>query len=210
MKLCEDQAKLRTILKETITLLCRNGLQFNNGLVIDALIGITTDDASTFLLKLEETVGNFDEDGNTEADSDYETVPSKKFRLSRKRSPDGEICSKPNKQHCSDDDNSDPASDIDDVWRTNDDTEDYARNDVDNTNDDGAQDIQHEQDDADVICVKQEQACDDGQFALADQSQGDDTAQNGSIADTFYDGSSTQKQFSNDLNASHSVPQVRN
>ena len=128
--------------------------------------------------------------------------------MSRKRSPDGEICSKPNKQHCSDDDNSDPASDIDDVWRTNDDTDDYAKNDVDNV-DNGSKVIQHEQDDADVICVKQEQACDDGQFALADQSQGDDTAQNGSIVDTFYDGTSTQKQFSNDLNASHSVPQVR-
>ena len=86
MKLKEDQATLQALLRETIVLLCKNGLQFNKGLSIDALIGITTDDESTFLLKLEETIGDVDTDDTVESeDGDGQSLRGMSKRRSRKR-----------------------------------------------------------------------------------------------------------------------------
>ena len=81
MKLREGQSRLQGLLKETITLLCKNGLHFTNGFIIDALIGITTDDSETFLLKLEETVGDVGGEQNNESeqgDTDRKSKASQK------------------------------------------------------------------------------------------------------------------------------------
>ena len=187
MKLREDQARLQGLLKETITLLCKNGLQFKNGFVIDALIGITADDGAPFLVKLEETVGEVgggadDEKGDGD-DGDGRS------RASRKRPPDGGTHSTPSKRHRSDDDDSD-----NDFY--NDDDTDYGN-------------IKREQDDGDLLFVKQEQSDYDGQFAQPDQSQAYGTAPDGSSFDGSHDGSSAWNQSSaNDPNASGSQ-QVR-
>ena len=56
MKLRRHQLKLQALIAETIALLCKNGLEYSDGCVIDALIGVTTDDSETFLVKVAETV----------------------------------------------------------------------------------------------------------------------------------------------------------
>ena len=227
MKLREDQIKLQTLLKETITLLCKNSLKSSKGFVIDALIGITTDDASTFLLKLEETVGDVDDDNAESKNGDRDEADRGGSRSSRKRPPDGDTPRTDSKRHRSDDDDCDNASDDDykdnndqdrnrDVDANNEESTYYDENDVDDNYDN---DTKNENEaDGDLMCVKQEQCDDDGQFGETDQSQAEDTAAAGDTTpdDTapdgsgFDDGSSTCNQSSstNDPNASGSQ-QVR-
>ena len=94
MKLREDQLKLQSLLKETITVLCKNGVQFSQGFVIDALIGITTDNQSTFLIKLEETIGNTNA-GNEQACG---IEAGGRPNVSSKRPPDGGTDCTPSKR----------------------------------------------------------------------------------------------------------------
>ena len=84
MKLREDQVKLTEMLKETVTLLCKNGLQFQQGFTVDALIGITTDDRETFLVMLNESVRDSHLNQNDNADGS--DAAGRKYRVSRKRS----------------------------------------------------------------------------------------------------------------------------
>ena len=56
MVLKPDQQRIRDLLSETITLLCRNGLHFESQFSIDALIGITLDVDDVFLVSIKETV----------------------------------------------------------------------------------------------------------------------------------------------------------
>ncbi len=51
-----DQQKIKTLLKDTITLLCKNGLEYNAEFCIEALIGITLDKNDVFLVNINETV----------------------------------------------------------------------------------------------------------------------------------------------------------
>lgn len=57
VKLRSDQERVKALLKETITLLCKNGLEYKNRFCVDALIGITLDEDDVFLVKITETVG---------------------------------------------------------------------------------------------------------------------------------------------------------
>ena len=103
-KLREDQARLQGLLKETITLLCKNGLHFKNGFNVSALIGITTDNDETFLVEVKETVGDLEEENGEGEKGDGDG----RARASRKRPPDGGSHSTPSKRHRdSDDDDSD-------------------------------------------------------------------------------------------------------
>lgn len=51
-----DQARVRDLVAETVTLLCKNGLDFQSELSIHALIGITLDKSDVFLVSINETV----------------------------------------------------------------------------------------------------------------------------------------------------------
>ncbi len=51
-----EQERLRAMLKDTITLMCKNGLTFDKGFSIDALIGITLDDNQVLLVSINECV----------------------------------------------------------------------------------------------------------------------------------------------------------
>lgn len=51
-----DRQRVKTLLTETITLLCKNGLHFTSGFSIEALIGITLDEDDVFLVSIKETV----------------------------------------------------------------------------------------------------------------------------------------------------------
>jgi len=51
-----EQMQVKTLLAETVTLLCKNGLKFSKELRIEALIGITIDNDEVVLINLNETL----------------------------------------------------------------------------------------------------------------------------------------------------------
>ena len=56
MVLTSDQQRVKTLLTETLTLLCKNGLNFKSELSIEALIGVTVDQEDVFLISIKEIV----------------------------------------------------------------------------------------------------------------------------------------------------------
>ncbi|KAK2146195.1 hypothetical protein LSH36_625g01004 [Paralvinella palmiformis] len=56
MVLKADQERVKTLLRDTITLLCRNGLTFKSKFSIEALIGVTLDDSDVFLVSINELI----------------------------------------------------------------------------------------------------------------------------------------------------------
>ena len=116
MKLRREQVKLRSLLKETITLLCKNGLDFSNGIIIDALIGITTDGNETFLVKLEEKVGDVDSEAKADDmtnDKGHDSVDQdQRMGASQKRRTIDNFGSTPAKRHRTDSDDDDSADDF--------------------------------------------------------------------------------------------------
>src|SRR5690349_14800765 len=56
MGLKADQERVRTLLTETITLLCKNGLNFHTEFSIEGLIGVTLDREEIFLVSISETI----------------------------------------------------------------------------------------------------------------------------------------------------------
>lgn len=53
-----DQERVRQLLTETVTLLCRNGLQYNKQMKVQGLLGITLDDQDVVLVQIDETIGD--------------------------------------------------------------------------------------------------------------------------------------------------------
>lgn len=76
-----DREKLKTLLTETITLLCKNGLDFQSEFSIEALIGITLDQNDVFLVSIKETVRSLQSD-DEEEDVQIEFTSSRKKRSS--------------------------------------------------------------------------------------------------------------------------------
>ena len=66
MVLKPEQDRVRTLLQDTITLLCKNGLTYQSEFDIRALIGITLDKEEVFLVDIKETVKNAKEDESDE------------------------------------------------------------------------------------------------------------------------------------------------
>jgi len=56
MMLKKEQERVKELLKETITILCRNGLHYKNEFSVEALIGITLDREEVFLVNICETI----------------------------------------------------------------------------------------------------------------------------------------------------------
>lgn len=56
MVLKADQLRVKALLAETVTLLCKNGLHFKSKFSIEGLIGITLDDEDIFLVSINETI----------------------------------------------------------------------------------------------------------------------------------------------------------
>ena len=185
MKLRQDQVKLQGLLKETITVLCKNGIEFRDGFVIDALIGITTDNQSTFLIKLEETVGNVS--GNNNANrtkSDGNASRKRRCVSSLKRPSDGDTRSTRSKRRRSADDDDDDSCNV----AGDDDTNDAANddNEADDHDDDvGLENDAHtEQDNRDELMrLKQERVEFDGNDTQADDTAPDDDSFDGGTHD---------------------------
>lgn len=64
MVLTNEQKRVRDLLTETVTLLCKNGLQFKSEIGIEALIGITLDRDEVFLVSIKETISSTEESSN--------------------------------------------------------------------------------------------------------------------------------------------------
>ena len=92
----EDQDRLRSLMVETITLLCKSGLHFKSELSVEGLIGITVDSEEVFLVSLKETVkAALHSDESTSVDSGYAKASRRKRRHSRDRlfdGPDSDDC----------------------------------------------------------------------------------------------------------------------
>lgn len=58
MAMKSDQERVKHLLTDTVTLLCRNGLQFRKQLKVQGLLGITLDDNEVFLIQIDETLGS--------------------------------------------------------------------------------------------------------------------------------------------------------
>ena len=54
MKMRPDQERVRNLLLDTVTLLCKNGLDFKREMKVQGLIGITLDDQDVFLVHFDE------------------------------------------------------------------------------------------------------------------------------------------------------------
>ena len=53
-----EQERVRTLLTETVTLLCKNGLQFKKQLKVQGLLGITLDEKDVFVVHINEIFGD--------------------------------------------------------------------------------------------------------------------------------------------------------
>ncbi|KAK2157786.1 hypothetical protein LSH36_184g01004 [Paralvinella palmiformis] len=107
MVLKPDQQRVCMMLKETITLLCKNGLAFKKKFSIDAVIGITLDDEDMFHVSVSEIIKSASQDTDASLSSSELGETSRKRRKRRKTNS-----LKSNVQDCTDntDGNSDGGS----------------------------------------------------------------------------------------------------
>ena len=81
-----DHDKVRNMLKDTITLLCKNGLSFRNKFTIEAVIGVTLDDEDVLLVSISEMVKAAMTQESSDGDnSSVEDVGHKRKGHKRKR-----------------------------------------------------------------------------------------------------------------------------
>ena len=62
-----DQERVKNLLTDTVTLLCRNGLSFRDELRVEGLIGITLDNNEVFLVHLNERVNTAEDSASMSA-----------------------------------------------------------------------------------------------------------------------------------------------
>ena len=97
-----EQERVRTLLSDTITLLCRNGLTYKSKFCISALIGITLDDDEVFLVDIRDTIKTNEAEGDSggeSAASDNEAAASPKSPSKRRKRR------RPSQESLSDNDN---------------------------------------------------------------------------------------------------------
>lgn len=90
-----EQQRISTLLLDTVTLLCRNGLTYKNKLTVQGLIGITIDDSEVFIVHInentvEECRNNYNEEHSNALVQAGETVINTQFTTS------GDTTIKPN------------------------------------------------------------------------------------------------------------------
>ena len=80
----EEQERVKTLISDTVTLLCRNGLSYKSKFCINALIGITLDEDEIMLVDIRETVKNIGAEDSAEESGDASNQTAKSL-TSRKR-----------------------------------------------------------------------------------------------------------------------------
>ena len=58
LKMKPDQERVRNLLTDTVTLLCKNGLQYQTELRVQGVLGITLDDSDVFIVHINEKFGD--------------------------------------------------------------------------------------------------------------------------------------------------------
>lgn len=92
MVLKADQVRVKALLAETITLLCKNGLHFKAKFSIQALIGITLDEEDVFLVNINETIQSKDSAPDDNEDSspfEQQPLTGKRLRGAAARAASG-------------------------------------------------------------------------------------------------------------------------
>ena len=85
-----EQQRVRALLTEAITVLCKNGLNYKSKFSIEGLLGITIDDDEIFLVNLSQTIKE-----DTEVDSsDTSDCESKTPRRNKSQKQDLSFSSK--------------------------------------------------------------------------------------------------------------------
>ena len=87
-----EQERVRKLLTEAVTLLCRNSLQFEEEVMVEGLLGITLDKRDVLLVSIRETVQQTLREVTSSGRSEKETAPppSPGKRRRRKRSQDSD------------------------------------------------------------------------------------------------------------------------
>ena len=83
----EEQERVKTLISDTVTLLCRNGLTYKSKFCINALIGITLDEDDVMLVDIRETVKSLGAEDSAEesGDASNQTARSQTSRKHKKR-----------------------------------------------------------------------------------------------------------------------------
>ena len=87
MVLKADQQRVKALLTETITLLCKNGLHFRTQFTIEGLIGITLDQDEIFLVNINETIKSVGDSNaaSGSANQSFEQLPPPPTKRQRVR-----------------------------------------------------------------------------------------------------------------------------
>ena len=80
----EDQKRVRTLLTDTITLLCKNGLTYKKNMKVQGLLGITLDDEDVFIVHVNECMGGLAIPSSTGTD---DRLKESDDRVHERRSP---------------------------------------------------------------------------------------------------------------------------
>ena len=162
-----EQERVRTLIADTVSLLCKNGLNYTKEFCIEGLLGITLDRDDVFLVNIKELVKmegqqDSDSDGGGSADEASAKPPMK----SRKR---------PHAKSKHNDTNSN--ADVDDT--SNDTYASYAPGSVDNSNSepqakstklDVKEERTEDESDEDLVFIKDEPGADFSQYSTSDTS----------------------------------------
>ena len=89
-----DQEQVCALLKETVALLCRNGLTFNTGLHVQGLLGITVDDQQVFIVQMDEVLYKDYTDSKPDIRQNSETQDFISAEYPTHKSADGVGCSR--------------------------------------------------------------------------------------------------------------------
>lgn len=89
-----DQERVRNLLTDTVTLLCKNGLQFNKEIKVQGLLGITVDQSEVFLVPFDQTLtsliaqvsGSGDSEKNDNIQSHQQFVAVDSLTFNRQKS----------------------------------------------------------------------------------------------------------------------------
>ena len=78
MKVTPDQQRLQSLIIDTITLLCKTGLNYNSEFSVDGLIGITVDSRQVFLVNIQDTVTKGDMQSHSKPAADAQVSNRKR------------------------------------------------------------------------------------------------------------------------------------
>lgn len=82
-----EQERVKTLIADTVSLLCKNGLHYTKEFCIEGLLGITLDRDEVFLVNIKELVkSETQQDSDSEQSGVEDNVPSKPGKRKRRRS----------------------------------------------------------------------------------------------------------------------------